>query len=165
MGRHASSRASTKTHTANRRRVSWPSCLSEVRRAALLDELSADPICHTFELGGTSAALGDVAFVRDEITVSFLLHDDLERVVWHCLLFSWLGAADPDQITYRWLREANLAKPFGYISPDVVSEIYRRVRVWVQERGLCAVFSGDSSLVLFRLQPSQDGLLSPSPAL
>ena len=33
------------------------------------------------------------------------------------------------------------------------------------ERGLCAVFSGDNSLVLFRLQPSQDGLLSPSPAL
>ena len=69
--------------------------------APLLDELSADPICHTFELGGAIAALGDVAFVRDEIT----------------------------------------------------------------ERGLDAVFSGDNSLVLFRLQPRQDGLLSPSPAL
>ena len=30
---------------------------------ALLDELSADPICHTFGVGGTIAALDDVAFV------------------------------------------------------------------------------------------------------
>mmetsp|Transcript_50407 Transcript_50407/g.133938 ORF Transcript_50407/g.133938 Transcript_50407/m.133938 type:complete len:731 (-) Transcript_50407:310-2502(-) len=126
---------------------------------ALLGELSADPICHTFELGGTIDALGDVAFVRDEITASFLLHDDLESVVWHCLLFSWLGAGGPDQTTYRWLREENLARPFDRTTLDVVSEIYRRVRVRVQERGLCAVFSGDSRSVLFRLQPSQDGVL------
>ena len=44
-----------------------------------LDEVSADSICHTFELGGSIAALGEVAFVRDGITVSFLLHDVLER--------------------------------------------------------------------------------------
>jgi len=78
--------------------------------------VSADSICHTFELGGTIAALGDVAFVRNEITVSFLLHDVLERAVWHCLLFIQLGAGGPDQTTYRWLREANLAKPFGRIT-------------------------------------------------
>ena len=78
--------------------------------------------------------------------------------MWHCLLISWLGAAGPDQSTYRWLREANLAKPFGHATPDVVSEIYRRVRIRVEERGLCAVFSGDISSVLFRLQPSQDSL-------
>ena len=53
---------------------------------ALLDELSADPICLTFGVGGTNAALDDV--VCDEITVSSLLQDELERVVWHCLLFS-----------------------------------------------------------------------------
>ena len=70
-------------------------------RKGLLDELSAYPICHTYELGGAIAALGDVAFVRNEIT----------------------------------------------------------------ERGLDAVFSGDNRLVLFRQQPRQDGLLSPSPAL
>ena len=32
---HASARASTKTHTANRRRISWPSCLLEVRRRGI----------------------------------------------------------------------------------------------------------------------------------
>ena len=125
---------------------------------ALLDELSADLICHTFELGATIDALSDVAFVRAENTVSFLLHDDLESVVWHCLLFSWLGAEGPDQTTYRWLREANIARPFGRTTPDVVSVTYGRVRVRVQERGLCAMHSGDSRSVLFRLQPSQDGV-------
>ena len=54
--------------------------------------------------------------------------------------------------------EVNLAKPFGRVTPDVVSEICRRVRIRVEERGLCAVFSGDISSVLFRLQPSQDSL-------
>ena len=49
---------------------------------ALLGEMSADPICHTFELGATIDALGDVAFVGDEITASFLLHDGRESVVW-----------------------------------------------------------------------------------
>ena len=42
---------------------------------ALLDESSADRICHAFELGSIIDALGDGAFVRDEIMVSFPLHD------------------------------------------------------------------------------------------
>ena len=35
VGGRASARASTKTHTANRRSVFWPSCLLEVRRASI----------------------------------------------------------------------------------------------------------------------------------
>ena len=68
----------------------------------------------------------------------------------------------PNQLSLT--SRTSLAKPFGHTAPDVVSEICRRVRVRVHERGLCTVLSGDNSLVLFRLQPSQDGLLSPSPA-
>ena len=67
----------------------------ELVAQALLDESSAVAICHAFELGGTIDALGDVAFVRDEIMVSFLLDDKLVRVVWHCLSFSWVGAKPP----------------------------------------------------------------------
>ena len=66
---------------------------------AFLGELSADPNCHTFELDSTIDALSDVGFVRDEITASFLSNDDLESVVWHCLLFSCLRAGSPGQIT------------------------------------------------------------------
>ena len=165
MGRRACARASTKTHTANRRRVSWPSCLSEVRRAALLDELSADLICHTFELGDTIAALGDVAFVRDEITVSFLLHDDLEWVVWHCLLFSWLGAAGPDQITYRWLREANPCETLRSHHPRRgLRDLSACSGLGSGARPLCRVL-GRQQFGALSPATSQDGLLSPSPAL
>ena len=96
-----------KTQTANRLRVTW---------SALLDESAAVAICHAFELGGTIDALGDVAFVRDEIMVSFLLDDKL----------------------------ANLARPYGRTSPDVISGNYRRVWVQVQNRGLYTVVSGGS---------------------
>ena len=72
VGRHASARESTKIHTANRLRVTWSAGLLGVRRAGIVGRVVGG--CHAFELGGTIDALGDVAFVRDEIMVSFLLH-------------------------------------------------------------------------------------------
>ena len=46
-----------------------------------LDEVSADSICHTFELGGSIAALGEVAFVRDGITVSLARRSGKGKIV------------------------------------------------------------------------------------
>ena len=92
---HASTEASTKTHTANDADLPDISVSWKFVAQAWLDEVSADSICHTFELGGTIAALGDVAFVRNGITTFW-------KENW--LLFSWLRTADPDQITCRWLR-------------------------------------------------------------
>ena len=79
MRRHASTEASTKTHTPNDAELPDLSVSWKFVAQAWLDEVSADSICHTFELGGTIAALGDVTFVRNGITVSFLFHDVLER--------------------------------------------------------------------------------------
>ena len=114
---------------------------------ALLDESSAVAICHTFELGGTMDALGDGAFVRDEIMVSFLLHDDLERVVWHCLSFSWLGAKPPIAgFERRTSRDPSVAP----------------APTWSQRSACLGSGSGARPvcrvLGLFRLQPSQDGV-------
>ena len=152
--RHASTEASTKTHTANAAElpdvsVSWKSVAQ-----AWIDEVSADSICHTFELGGTIAALGGVAFVRNGITVSFLLHDVLERKL---SVVQLVKDSRPRPNHLSLASRTNLAKLFGHTAPDVVPEISSACSGTGSKRGLCAVLSSDNSLVLFRLRPSQNG--------
>ena len=128
MRRHASTEASTKTHTANDAELPDLSVSWKFVAQAWLNEVSADSICHTFELGGTIAALGDVAFVRNGITVSFLLHDVLERKL---SVVQLVEDSRPRPNHLSLASRTNLVKLFGHTAPDVVSVIYRRVRVRV----------------------------------
>uniref|UniRef100_A0A7S4RVF0 Uncharacterized protein n=1 Tax=Alexandrium monilatum TaxID=311494 RepID=A0A7S4RVF0_9DINO len=143
-----------------------PAPLRDGRRERLLDfwrfvasalqgENSQDNICGVFELGGSIDCLGDVAFTRDEITAKFLRDEDLESVVWHCLLISWLGAGGPDQSTYKQLRELKLLRRYANTSRDNLHQIYDHVEQLAQEYGIRRVFHGDSTAVRFRLESSQ----------
>lgn len=124
---------------------------------ALLGARSEDALCSAFELGGSIDCLGDVVFTRDEITAPFLRSGDLQSLVWHCLLISWLGAGGPDQETYRWLRGENLVQPYDCTDPALVHELYVRVERQVSELGSHAVFHGDSRAVRFRLDAQKQG--------
>ena len=122
---------------------------------ALLGAEATDAVCRTFELGGTIDSLGDVAFVREEITAHFLAGQDLHSVIWHVLLICWLGGGGPRHQTYLWLRKIGLASK--YIAGAGVAELYRRVLERTAKLGWAAVFHGDSTAVRFRLDTKLQG--------
>jgi len=124
---------------------------------ALLGAQSEDILCRTFRLGGSIDNIGDVAFTRDEIIAHFLQRGDLQSAVWHCFLIIWLGAGGPQQQTYCWLRDMDLALPYVDTDAKVLHNLYVRVEQRVQQLGASAVFHGDSRAVRFRLDAQQQG--------
>eukprot|EP00927_Polykrikos_kofoidii_P001451 TRINITY_DN10545_c0_g2_i1.p1 TRINITY_DN10545_c0_g2~~TRINITY_DN10545_c0_g2_i1.p1 ORF type:complete len:527 (-),score=86.31 TRINITY_DN10545_c0_g2_i1:214-1794(-) len=125
---------------------------------AILGRHAEDAICREFELGGTIDCLGDVAFVRDEIVAPFLEEqNDMLSVVWHILLVAWLGAGGPNQETYKWLRDQQLARRYLDTDLELVSQLYKSVERRAEEIGAGNVFHGDSRAVKWRLCEQQQG--------
>ena len=125
--------------------------------AALRGGTSDDNVCSTFLLGGSIDNIGDVAFVRDEIVGPFLRQGDLNTVIWHVLLFVWLGAGGPNQKTYRWLLERNFIQKYAATSKETVRRIYLEVEEKAEREGMGNVFHGDSRCVRWRLDKRQQG--------
>lgn len=100
---------------------------------ALKGPASSDTICRQFQLGGVLDAIPGVAFVRDEISGE-MMRTDMESVVWHILLFCWLGGGglrhatyNWQRATYNWLRALGLTRTLQKTTDAIVTDICGRV--------------------------------------